>query len=179
MNYHQPSLAELNERRLRLGMTPYRQLPPLKPAPIKLTPVVVPTFEPLPNLVETDGTQPGFPVPFFKPIVRRSPSALNVTAAVTSIRCNRAAERLLRADRTPLECGFPHDLGCETQIYLGLAIRAERPSWSDIKIAKWCHVNQPDAFFFATLLDIAHKKPWVSVDVLRGARKALRIGDDA
>ncbi len=73
-------------------------------------------------------------------------------------------------------CGFPHDLGCETQIYLGLAVRKVFPRWGMVQVAEACRVNAPDAIFFATLLDLATGAKWVKRPVLDSAIAELKRG---
>lgn len=59
-------------------------------------------------------------------------------------------------------CGFPDDLGCETQLYLGLAIRSIRPDLSIIATAEQCLAPAVDAVFFGRLLDIADNSEWAA-----------------
>lgn len=99
--------------------------------------------------VEYDGTQPGATI-FANPI-QVTP---DYDAAIRIIRFMR--------DVKPRDCQFPDDMGCETQLYLGLAIRFAFPGWGMVKVAHACMVSGGDAIFFATLLDIAEKSDWVA-----------------
>lgn len=113
--------------------------------------------------VEQDGSQPGYDAKlFFWPDTE--PEA-DVRAAVRLIRLCRPADK---------PCGFPNDLGCETQLYLGLAVRKAFPNWSTSKVAETCRVNAPDAHFFGQLLDLATKATWPKKSVLNAAINALR-----
>lgn len=69
---------------------------------------------------------------------------------------------------------FPDDFGCETQLYLGLAARQAFPNAGFSRIAEVAKVDQPDAVFFGTLLDIAIVAPWVDDSIVDAAARILR-----
>ena len=120
---------------------------------------------PSPNVypVEHDGVQPVLA------IIPIAPSAVqeSVASAVRMIRVVRGLDK---------PCGFPNDLGCETQLYLGLAIRKVFPRWTMNQVAEACRVHAPDAIFFATLLDLASRAKWVKRPVLDAAVSELKRG---
>ncbi len=107
--------------------------------------------KPIPNVcpVEHDGSQPGIAMPAeLAPIVNPWPSV--------------RAIRRARGMGPEYPCGFPHDLGCITQLYLGLAIRSARPSIGMVAIAEQCLVPVTEAAFFGRLLDIAEQSAWAN-----------------
>lgn len=69
---------------------------------------------------------------------------------------------------------FPTDLGCETQLYLGLAARKAFPRAGFSSIAEVSKVKHPDAVFFGTLLDIAAGAEWVDDSIVDAAADILR-----
>lgn len=113
--------------------------------------------------VEFDGSQPEVAMPAQpEPIVNPWPSV--------------RAIRRARGMSPDYDCGFPHDLGCETQLYLGLAIRSERPSIGIVALAEQCLVPVTEAAFFGRLLDIAEHSEWANENphVIAAAIVAMR-----
>jgi hypothetical protein len=85
----------------------------------------------------------------------------------------RAVEVIRRARGRGHDCGYPHDLGCETQLYLGIAISIEYPEMTMTSIAKSCDVSVVDAVFFAVLCDIAKSSDWIRTSILAAACDAV------
>lgn len=85
----------------------------------------------------------------------------------------RAVEVIRRARGRGRDCGYPHDLGCETQLYLGVAISIEYPGMTMASIAQSCEVPVGDAVFFAVLCDIAKSSAWISPSILAAACDAV------
>lgn len=127
----------------------------LRPRPLPAAPV----------RTEADAAQPGLRVPFFAPV---EDGDLDIRNAVRVIRAARGV-----GPEKP--CRFPDDLGCETQIYLGLAVRAEFSRLGMVAVAEACWVSAPDAIFFSTLLDLAEGRDWVLDGILHAARVALHV----
>lgn len=93
------------------------------------------------------------------------PSPDHIMRAVIAIRRMRGAQ----AGRD----GFPGDLGCETQLYLGCAIAASYPKLGMIAVADMCSVEFGDALFFAVLCDLARDGGWMVPEILNVAASNL------
>ena len=70
--------------------------------------------------------------------------------------------------------GFPADLGCETQLYLGVALFWAYPEERVITVAGCCGVDAPDAYFFAELLELAIGGGWMKPGIIAAAGRALK-----
>lgn len=93
-----------------------------------------------------------------------APSPDHIVRAVILIRRMRGADA---------KDGYPNDLGCETQLYLGAAIQLEYPALKMGAVADLCGVGGADAIFFAELLDIADRGGWMREDVITGAMDCM------
>jgi len=84
--------------------------------------------------------------------------------------------RSMRGVNADLRCGFPDDLGCETQLYLGSALFRVFPRERLHVIGQCCGVNVPDAMFFAMLVSIAeHARPrWMKPAIVNDAALILQ-----
>ena len=69
--------------------------------------------------------------------------------------------------------GFPGDLGCETQLYLGCAMAAVFPRLKMTQIAEMCGVEIGDALFFADLCGLASGGRWMVGPILNVAASNL------
>jgi hypothetical protein len=97
-------------------------------------------------------------------------SAGTVSAGiVTPAQVQRAVMAIRRARGVGGDDGFPHGLGCDTQLYLGVALQIAFPRLRAIAIAQACSVTVPDAHFFAELCDIAAGAGWMKPEILAGA----------
>ncbi len=82
---------------------------------------------------------------------------------------------MVRRKRDDYRCGFPDDLGCETQLYLGRAMMEAYPGERFPVIAQCCGVAVGDCWFFATLLDLAthSAEPWMDEAIVAEATRCL------
>lgn len=94
-------------------------------------------------------------------------------AHIPMMRIIRAVEKIRRARGVDHTDGFPADLGCETQLYLGAALFAAYPDERAFVIAGCCGVEQADTWFFAELVEIATHAGWMKGEILLGAMAAL------
>lgn len=69
--------------------------------------------------------------------------------------------------------GFPGDLGCETQLYLGRAIAASYPNLKMTTIADMCGIETGDALFFAELCELSRNGGWMKPEILNVAASNL------
>lgn len=85
----------------------------------------------------------------------------------------RAMRRAFNPAAAP--CGFPDDLGCETQLYLAVALFDAYPDESAITIAGCCGVDAADAHFFGQLVLAAtgSPRPWMHAEIRFAARNML------
>lgn len=126
--------------------------------------IVLSHEEALAALMRKRNFRPRYTMTLPKPIpVATTDMPARVCAAVAYIRSITK-----RADK------FPDDLGCETQLYLGLAARKAFPTAGFSRIAEVAKVNQPDAVHFGTLLDIAAGAEWVDDSIVDAAARILR-----
>lgn len=92
------------------------------------------------------------------------PNSEEIARAVSVIRRMRGVDK---------SDGFPSDLGCVTQLYLGLAFLSVRPRSSSQDIATVCSVNVPDAIFFGELCLSAFGSDWIDHRITCAASDAL------
>lgn len=88
-------------------------------------------------------------------------------------RIEKAVGRIRAMRKSTVPCEFPHDLGCETQLYLGAGMVMAFPRERMSIIAQACGVHVPDAPFFFTLLALAQDSPtqWMRREILQDVRR--------
>lgn len=85
----------------------------------------------------------------------------------------RAVEGIRRARDKDHRDGFPQDLGCDTQLYLGAAVYAAFPDERISTVALVCAVPVADGLFFAELIELALAGTWMEPQIIGNARADL------